>query len=112
MKKLLLFLLISASISIFAQHNDNEAYIKKESTGGKFDFTKRIEEKYRDETSISFGKEQFSKKDYAILLWAANVRTAGIQSFDQATKLWEDINKRTLTEAEKKALKTGFEAQF
>jgi hypothetical protein len=112
MKKLLLILLVSTSVFTFAQQNDKEAYIKKESIGGKLDFTKRIEEKYRNETSIPFGKEHFSKKDYAILLWAANVRTAGIESFDQAAKIWEEVNKKSLSEIEKKALKTGFEAKF
>lgn len=112
MKKLLLILLVSTSVFTFAQQTDKEAYIKKESIGGKLDFTKRIEEKFRDATSISFGKEHFSKKDYVILLWAANVRTVGIESFDQAAKIWEEVNKRNLSEAEKKALKTGFEAKF
>lgn len=112
MKKLFLTLLIIMSVFTFAQQTDKEAYIKKESIGGKLDFTKRIEEKYRNETSVPFGKEHFSKKDYAILLWAANVRTAGIESFDQAVKIWEEVNKRNLSEAEKKALKTGFEAKF
>lgn len=111
MKKLLLFVLISASISTFAQQTD-EAYIKKESTGGKLDFAKRIEEKYRTETSIPFGNQSFSKKDYAILLWAANVRTLGIESFDQIVKIWEKTYKRSLTKSETKALKTGFEAKF
>lgn len=96
----------------FAQQTDKEAYVKKESIGGKLDFTKRIDEKYGNEMSIPFGKEHFSKKDYAILLWAANVRTAGIESFDQAVKIWEETYKRSLTEPETKALKTGFEAKF
>ncbi|MCI3936231.1 hypothetical protein MQX03_03420 [Chryseobacterium aahli] len=112
MKKLLFILLVSTSVFTFAQQNDKEAYIKKESIGGKLDFTKRIEEKYRNETSISFGKEHFMKKDYAVLLWAANVRALGIESFNQATKIWEETYKRSLTEPETKALKTGFEAKF
>lgn len=112
MKKLFLTLLILMSVFTFAQQTDKEAYIKKESIGGKLDFTKRIDEKYRNETSIPFGKEHFSKKDFAILLWAANVRTAGIESFDQAVKIWEETYKRSLTEPETKALKIGFEAKF
>jgi len=112
MKKLLLILLVSTSVFTFAQQTNKEAYIKKESIGGKLDFSKRIEEKYRNETSIPFGKEHFSKKDYAILLWAANVRTLGVESFDIVVKLWEEVNKRNLSETEKNALKTGFDAKF
>ncbi|CAD7815379.1 hypothetical protein CHRY9390_02963 [Chryseobacterium aquaeductus] len=112
MKKLLLILLVSTSVFTFAQQTDKETYIKKESVGGKLDFTKRIEEKYKDAPFIKFGDTLFNKKDFAILLWAANVRTAGIESLDVTEKLWEEINKRNLSDAEKKALKTGFEAKF
>jgi hypothetical protein len=112
MKKLLLILLVSTSVFTFAQQSDKEAYIKKESIGGKLDFTKRIEEKYKDAPFIRFGDTLYNKKDFAILFWAANVRTLGIESFDQAVKIWEEVYKRSLTEPETKALKTGFEAKF
>lgn len=112
MKKLLLILLVSTSVFTFAQQNDKEAYIKKESIGGKLDFTKRIEEKYKDAPFIRFGDTLYNKKDFAILFWAANVRALGIESFDQAAKIWEETYKRSLTELETKALKTGFEAKF
>lgn len=112
MKKLLFIIFISTSIFTFAQQADKEAYIKKESIGGKLDFSKRIEEKYSDAPFIKFGETLYNKKDFTVLIWAANVRTVGVESFDQAAKLWEEINKRSLTEAERKALKTGFEAKF
>lgn len=112
MKKLLFVLLVNTCVFTFAQQTDKEAYIKKESIGGKLDFTKRIEEKYKDAPLIKFGDTLFNKKDFAILLWAANVRTAGVESLDVAEKLWEEINKRNLSDVEKKAFKTGFEAKF
>lgn len=96
----------------FAQENSNDSYIRKESIGGKLDFSKTIEEKYRDTAQINFGDTTFSKKEYAVLLWGANVRTLGIESLENAAKLWEDINRRSLTDPERKALKTGFEAKF
>lgn len=112
MKKLLFIIFISTGVFGFAQQADKESYIKKESIGGKLDFSKRIEEKYSDAPFIKFGETLYNKKDFTVLIWAANVRTVGIESFDQAAKLWEEINKRSLTEAERKALKTGFEAKF
>lgn len=112
MKKLLLSLLVSMSVFTFAQQTDKENYIKKESIGGKLDFAKKVEEKYKDTPMIVFGDAAYNKKDFAILLWAANVRNSGIESFDQAVKIWEEIYKRSLSDPEKKALKAGFEAKF
>ncbi|MDF2931880.1 MAG: hypothetical protein K0R36_1211 [Chryseobacterium sp.] len=112
MKKTLFIFLILIGISASAQQTDKENYIKKESIGGKLDFTKKVEEKYTDSPMIAFGNTIYNKKDFAILLWGANVRNLGIESFDQTAKLWEEIYKKSLTEPEKKALKTGFEAKF
>ncbi len=112
MKNIFFALLIFLGISISAQQTDKESYIKKESIGGKLDFTKSIEEKYREAPFIKFGDTLYNKKDFTILLWAANVRNLGIESFDQALKIWEEIYKRSLTDPEKKALKIGFEAKF
>ena len=112
MKKILFTFLIFIGISISAQQTDIQSYIKKESIGGKLDFTKKVDEKYKDTPMIVFGDTAYNKKDFAILLWAANVRNLGIESFDQAVKIWEEIYKKSLTDPEKKALKTGFEAKF
>lgn len=112
MKNLFFILLMFLSVSISAQQTDKESYIKKESIGGKLDFTKRIDEKYKESPMVVFGDTAYNKKDFAILLWAANVRNLGVESLDQAGKLWEEIYKRNLTDPEKKALKTGFEAKF
>jgi hypothetical protein len=114
MKKIFFIFLIFIGISVSAQQTDKENYIKKESIGGKLDFTKKVEAQYKDAPFIRFGDSNilYNKKDFAILLWAANVRNLGIESFDQAVKIWEEIYKRTLTDPEKKALKAGFEAKF
>ncbi|WP_133147487.1 hypothetical protein [Chryseobacterium aquaticum] len=112
MKNIFFALLIFLGISISAQQTDKQSYIKKESIGGKLDFTKKVDEKYKDTPMIVFGDAAYNKKDFAILLWAANVGNLGIESFDQAVKTWEEIYKKSLTDPEKKALKTGFEAKF
>lgn len=112
MKNIFFALLIFMGISISAQQTDKENYIKKESIGGKLDFTKKIDEKYKESPLVLFGDTAYNKKDFAILLWAANVRNLGIESFNEAVKIWEEFYKRSLTDPEKKALKTGFETKF
>jgi len=112
MKNLFFTLLMFLSVSISAQQTDKENYIKKESIGGKLDFTKSVEEKYKEAPFIKFGDTLYNKKDFAVLLWASNVRNLGVESIDRAEKLWEEVYKRNLTDPEKKALKTGFEAKF
>ena len=101
-------------IGIFAsaQNSEKENYIKRESIGGKLDFNKKVEAQYSNAPSIRFGDTLYNKKDFAILLWAANVRNLEIESFEHAAKIWEEIYKRSLTEPERKAMKTGFEAKF
>ncbi|MDF2832230.1 hypothetical protein [Chryseobacterium indoltheticum] len=114
MKKILFFLLISANVFTFAQQTDKEDIkkaIKKESIGGRMDFSKMVEEKYSYAPLIGFGNTLYNKKDFAILLWGAKVKNLGIESLDETNKLWEEIYKRTLTDSERKALKTGFETK-
>lgn len=111
MKKILFTLLIFTGIFSFAQQADVENYIKKESIGGKLDFTKNVEREYAT-PFIRFGDTIYNKKDFTILLWAAKVRALGIESLDKTIILWENINRRSLTDPEKKALKTGFESKF
>ncbi|MCY0978372.1 hypothetical protein PGH12_03130 [Chryseobacterium wangxinyae] len=112
MRSTFFILLIFIGISAMAQQSDKEAYIKKESIGGKLDFTKKVDAKYKDNALITFGDTAYNKKDFAILLWAANVRNLDVNSVDQAINIWEQIYKRSLTDPEKKALHTGFEAKF
>ncbi|MBW7674479.1 hypothetical protein [Chryseobacterium chendengshani] len=102
MKKLLFIFLITIGISASAQHTEKENYIKKESIAGKLDFSKKVEAKYGDAPSIRFGDLLYNKKDFAILLWAANVRNFGVQSFEHAAEIWEEIYKRSLTDLKKK----------
>jgi hypothetical protein len=84
-------------------------YIKKESIGGKLDFNKLLEK----ETQILFLYEEiaYNKKDFAIFLWGKKIKMLGISSSKKATILWEEINNRTLTTPEKKALLNGFNSK-
>lgn len=111
MKNLLFLLLIFVSVFCHAQEEEVKKYIKTESIGGKLDFSKAVDKEYST-ALIRFGDALYNKKDFAILLWGAKVRALGIASLDEAHSIWEEINHRILTEPEKKALKTGFEAKF
>jgi hypothetical protein len=86
-----------------------EEYVKKESIGGTLDFNKKLE----NETQAFFLYDgvMYNKKDFAIYLWARNVKDIGISSSKKATRLWEEVNKRELTDAEKKALVAGFSSE-
>ena len=87
-----------------------EEYIKKESKGGKFDFKNQVEK--NESPFILFDGIMYNKKDFAILLWSAAVKKAGISDLENAKNLWETINERKLTEPEYKSLKKGFETNF
>lgn len=108
-----LIFIISLLVGMFcqAQKQDIKAYIKTESIGGKLDFSKAVDKEYAT-SLIRFGDTMYNKKDFTILLWGAKVSALGIDSLDETFRLWEEINQRALTEPEKKALKTGFEAKF
>lgn len=115
MKKILFFLLISTSVFTFAQKADKEDIkktIKTESIGGRMDFSKMVEEKYSSAPFLRFGDTLYNKKDFAILLWGAKVKNLGIESMDEALKLWEEIHNKKLTTPESKALKVGFKTKF
>ena len=80
MKKILFFLLISANVFTFAQQTDKEDIkkaIKKESIGGRMDFSKMVEEKYSSAPLIGFGNTLYNKK---ILQFYFGV---------QKSKIWE-----------------------
>lgn len=115
MKKILFFLLISTSVFTFAQKANKEDIkktIKTESIGGRMDFSKMVEEKYSSAPFLRFGDTLYNKKDFAILLWGAKVKNLGIESMDEALKLWEEIHNKKLTTTESKALKVGFKTKF
>ena len=112
MKKLILIFLISTSFIGNAQDNEITKFIKTESIGGKLDFTKFAEEQAQGTYFIRFGDILYNKKDFAILMWGAKVKSLGIENIKTANKLWEEINKRNLTDAEKRALKKGFKLKL
>lgn len=112
MKNIFLLLLVFFTSFCYAQKEDLIKSIKEESVGGSLDFAKTIEEKYSSAPFIRFGDILYNKKDFAILMWGAKVKTLGIELLDEAIKLWEEINKKKLTIPESKALKIGFETKF
>lgn len=85
-------------------------YIKRETIGGKLDFNKVLEKE--EQRLIVHDGMAYNKKDFAIYLWGKKVKMIGIKSSKKATKLWEEINKRTLTSPEKKALVNGFKSKL
>jgi len=89
--------------------NDPIEYIKKETIGGKLDFNKILEKE--EQGLFLYDGIAYNKKDFAIYLWGKKVKMIGIKSSKKATQLWEEINERTLTEPEKKALVNGFKSK-
>jgi hypothetical protein len=88
---------------------DPVEYIKKETIGGKLDFNKVLENE--KQSLFVYDGMAYNKKDFAIYLWGKKVKMIGIKSSKKAIKLWEEINKRTLTEPERKALNNGFNSK-
>jgi hypothetical protein len=112
MKKLTLLFLMLISFICNAQKEDVIKFIKNESIGGKLDFTKIAEEQAQGAFFIRYGNTLYNKQDFAILMWSAKVKSLGVVNFDKIIELWEEIHNRNLTEAENKALKTGFEIKI
>lgn len=108
MKNLFAIIFSLLTISAFSQDNvidDKINYIKEQSVeGGELDFTKNLE----GQTMFLYDGIAYSKKDFALFLWGAKVKTLGIKSKTEAIKLREDIAGKELTEPEKKALSNGF----
>jgi len=88
---------------------DPVEYIKKETIGGKLDFNKVLETE--KQSLFLYDGTAYSKKDFAIYLWGKKVKMLGITSSKKSVKLWEEINNRTLTDPEKKALVNGFDSK-
>jgi hypothetical protein len=90
--------------------DDPVGYIKQETIGGKLDFNQVLD---REKKALyEYDGIAYNKKDFAIFLWAQAVKRLGISSSKRAARLWEEINKRPLTEPEEKALKSGFKADI
>lgn len=88
---------------------DPVEYIKKETIGGELDFNKVLEKETQQ--LFIYDGVAYNKKDFAIYLWGKKVKRLGISSSKKATKLWEEIYNRTLTDPEKKALISGFKSK-
>ncbi len=84
-------------------------YIKKETIGGEIDFNKVLEKE--TQTMFLYDGVAYNKKNFAIYLWGKKVNMLGLGSSKKATKLWEEINNRSLTNEEKKALISGFDSK-
>lgn len=89
---------------------DPVEYIKKETIGGELDFNKILEA--QEQTLFLQDGIAYNKKDFAIFMWGAKVKMLGIGSSKKAVKLWEEINKRSLTAPEEKALISGYKCKF
>ncbi len=88
---------------------DIEEFIKKETVGGKLDFNKVLENE--TQSMYMYDNILYSKKDFAIFLWAKKVKILGIKSSKKAATLWEEINGKELTKPEKNALEKGFDSK-
>lgn len=89
--------------------NSIEAFIKKESVpGGKLDFYTSLE----DEKGMLYHDGiAYSKKDFAIYVWAGALKKLGIETSKKAIELWQEINHKELTTPEKNALERGFNSK-
>lgn len=79
-------------------------YIKKETIGGKLDFSKLF---------IGYGEENAKYKVYlySIATWTYAVKDLGIKKKSEIIKLWESIYKRRMTKDEKKAVDLGLKEE-
>jgi hypothetical protein len=84
-------------------------YIKKETIGGKLDFSKALEAE--KQSFFVYDGVAYNKKDFAIYLWGKKVNALEVGSSKRAIKLWEEISNRKLTAPEKKALVSGFDSK-
>ncbi len=86
-----------------------EEYIRAETVGGSLDFNIALDQEPQQRFSrhgIVYNKARFS-----VLLWGGAVRMLGLRSIENARTLWEEIQRRPLTQPEWSALRTGFQEQ-
>ncbi len=89
--------------------DDLKEYIRAETIGGTLDFNAALSQEPQQRFSrhgIVYNKARFS-----VLLWGGAVRMLGLRSIDNARALWEEIQQRPLTQAEWRALRSGFQEQ-
>lgn len=103
---------------MFAQNPNKEEdkiaatieYIKRETIGGKLDFTSVLKEP--DHLPIDHNGIRFNKNDYYVFLWGQAVGELGLASTEKAVRLWERIHGKKLTGPQRTALKIGFEKEL
>jgi predicted transcriptional regulator YdeE len=79
-------------------------YIKKETIGGKLDFSKLY---------VGYGAKNAQHKAYlySIATWTYAVKDLGIRKEKDIIKLWEEIYKRKMKKDEKKAIELGLKSE-
>jgi hypothetical protein len=110
-------LLIIAAVTL-AQRPDKKTgnvadtieYIKRETIGGKLDFTSVLKEP--GFLPIDYNGVRFNRNDYHVFLWGQAVSDLGVESTDEAARLWEDIHQKKLSSPQRTALKIGFEKKL
>lgn len=110
--------LIIITTVMFAQNRDKEKdkladtieYIRKETIGGKLDFTSVLKE--TDHPTIDHKGVRFNRNDYYVFLWGEAVGELGLASSEDAARLWEEIHGKKLTGPQRTALKIGFEKEI
>jgi hypothetical protein len=108
-------IIIAITTIVFAQKPDREKsnvadtveYIRKETIGGKLDFSSVL--KSPGVVITHTNGIRFNKNDYYVFLWGQAVGELGVESSDKAARLWEEIHGKKLTGPQRTALKGGFE---
>ncbi|TXD48091.1 hypothetical protein [Polaribacter sp. IC073] len=79
-------------------------YIRKETIGGKLDFSKLY---------VGYGAKNAQHKAYlySVATWTYAVKNLGIKSKKDIIKLWEEIYKRKMKKDEKKAIELGLKSE-
>lgn len=90
--------------------SDTIEYIKRETIGGKLDFTAVLRE--ADIPTIEHKGVRFNRNDYYVFLWGQAVGDLGLESSEKAGRLWEEIHGKKLTPPQKTALRIGFEKEI
>ena len=88
---------------------DRIEYIKKETIGGKLDYRSVLS---NPDQVVDHKGVRFNKNDYYVFLWGESVGELGIESYDKAAKLWEEIHAHKLTSPQRTALRIGFEKEI
>jgi hypothetical protein len=110
--------LVIVTAVVFAQRLDKSKdsigdtieYIRKETIGGKLDFTSVLREP--GSLPIDHKGVRFNRNDYPVFLWGEAVSDLGLESSAKASILWEEIHGKRLTGPQRTALRIGFEKKI